>query len=117
MLARIRSGEKPGDPVFLENENFKKFCTSTVGKVTFIRYEEALHWLNVGRIGSWFQVDKDVYVKINNKEDDIFQSYKPPVKNKNTPGPSTWSCGPKDCCGSGGCSSGDCGSGGCGSCP
>lgn len=112
-LVRVNSGEKPGDKTIITDAQFKDICTFKKGDVSFVRYEEALHWLSVGRIGSHWQIGMDMYIKVLDEKDDIEKYYTPPKKERRTVSTS-WSCKDKGCCGSG-----DCGTegSGCSGCP
>lgn len=115
MLARVKSGNVPGDPVFLSAEEFEKQFVRTVGDRTYIVQQDAIWWAKNGRLGSHWQIGQDMYVKVREAGDDPFQYYSPPQEKHTVSGLTSWTnySGGRS---SGGCaSSGGCG-GGCSSC-
>ncbi len=122
MLAKVRVGQNPGKPVYVEEDNFvRNLTTYTASGKPMLYSEEAVEWARGGRLGSRWQMDNDMYVKVKDDQDDPFKYYTPPGKEGDSvlgPGPmwGSYYNGPKaeyegeESCGSGG----GCGGGGCG---
>lgn len=126
MLAQLKAGTDPGTPRYVEEDCFiSNMTTLAPNGSPVIKSAEAAEWAHGGRVGSRFQLDEYLYVKVKKEGDDPFQYYTPPepqqCEKKSLPDWHDWGYAPKkkDC--SKGCSEedGSCNtkkSGGCGGC-
>jgi len=106
MLAKINAGSSPGSPVYLTEKEFGDSLFKTTGDRAYCRNQEALQWSKGGRLGSHWQIDEVMYIKIKDAADDPFNYYSPPESIKS----STTSSWGGSCCGSsfGSCDKADC---------
>lgn len=129
MLAQLKAGTEPGKPRYIEEECFiSNMTTHAPNGSPVIKSAEAAEWARGGRVGSRFQLDEYLYIKVKNDKDDPFQYYTPPQPekpvDKSLPDWHDWgynsgkkdSCSPESCSGEKGRSCGDKKSGSCGGC-
>ena len=108
MLAVINAGSEPGSVTYMKEEDFASQFMKKSGDHTYCSNDDAVGWSKYGRMGSRWQVDNKMYVKVEKEGDDPFQYYAPP-KPKDVTGSRVWGGGSSSSCGSSG--SGGCGSG------
>ena len=55
---KLKSVDKvTGEENFLSGAEFKNLCIRTKCGISYVKWEEALHWATVGRVGSHFDMD------------------------------------------------------------
>lgn len=95
MLAKVCVGQKPGVPVYVSEEDFIVSLTKTASNGRLIVLNsDATEWARGGRLGSRFQIDTHMYVKVKDQDDSPFNYYMIPQEEKSALGPNPlWSRG------------------------
>lgn len=83
MIVKLTIGNISEKPIFLNIVEFIESMTIINNqKEELIVNMEAVHWSDVGRIGSIYQVGNNIYVKVKNINDDPFKYYTPKKPRK-----------------------------------
>jgi hypothetical protein len=103
MIAELKAGSAPGQPTYINPEDLCQTLIKIVNGQEFCTHQELSWWAKNGRLGSRFQLDGRLYVKVKEEGDDPMKYYTPPTESANcSSGSAPWgassACAPSGDC-------------------